>query len=191
MRVCKDNLLIRCWWFFIISHRVLFTALIITSDFTCLCTEIHINKSFNIVMFNICPTKTLYFIYENEMPDISNRVTNQRLTRARKIFIHLTKFLTSPAKVYNNQQFIVHPVINYWSCPQSGQEFSSCGCWGHKGSPMLFIYKIKHKIANKNSNNSYTEDQGRNAIKLPKTAYNSFSKVWKQLIWFMESIFIP
>ena len=27
--------------------------------------------------------------------------------------------------IFNNEQFIVHPVINYWSCPQSGQEFSS------------------------------------------------------------------
>ena len=31
-------------------------------------------------------------------------------------------------QVYNNQQFIVHPVINYWSCPQSDQEFSFCCC---------------------------------------------------------------
>jgi len=84
---------------------------------------------------------------------------------------------TNTKQVYNNQQFIVHPVINYWSCPQSGQEFSSCGCSGDKGSPLLFKYKIKHKIATKDSNNSYTEDQGRNTIKLPKTAYNSFSKV--------------
>ena len=30
--------------------------------------------------------------------------------------------------VYNNRQLLVHPVINYWSCPESGQEFSSCGC---------------------------------------------------------------
>jgi len=31
-------------------------------------------------------------------------------------------------QVYNNKHFIVHPVINYWSCPQFDQTFSSCGC---------------------------------------------------------------
>jgi len=40
-------------------------------------------------------------------------------------------------------------------------------------------------------NSGSTEDQGRNTIiKLPKIAYNSFSKVWIQLIWYMKSIFI-
>jgi len=48
---------------------------------------------------------------------------------------------------------------------------------------LLFKYKIKHKMANKGSNNSYKADQGKNTIKLPKSAYNSFSKVWKQLNW--------
>ena len=91
-------------------------------------------------------------------------------------------------QVYNNQQFIVHPVINYWSCPQSDQESSSCDCWGDKGSPLLFKYKIKHKIANKDSNNSYTEDQGRNTIKLLKTPYNSFMQSMKNR--YMESIFM-
>ena len=27
---------------------------------------------------------------------------------------------------------LVHPVIKYWSYPQAGQEFSSCGCSGDK-----------------------------------------------------------
>ena len=47
-------------------------------------------------------------------------------------------------------------------------------------------YQLDHK-GDKDNNyvfaNSYTEDQGRTTIKLPKTGYNSSSKVWKQLIW--------
>jgi len=45
----------------------------------------------------------------------------------------------------------------------------------NKGSLLLFKYKIKPKVSKKDSNNSYTEDQGRNTIKLPKTAYYFFS----------------
>jgi hypothetical protein len=41
------------------------------------------------------------------------------------------------------------------------------------------------------SSSGYTEDQGRNTIiKLPKTAFISFNKVWIQLILYMKSIFI-
>jgi len=58
-------------------------------------------------------------------------------------------------------------------------------CWGDKESP-LFKYKIKHKIAKP----VIIHAQRRNTIKLPKTVYNSFSKIWKQLIWYMESIFM-
>jgi len=39
------------------------------------------------------------------------------------------------------------------------------------------VIREAHCCLNKDSNDSYTEDQGRNTIRLPKTAYNSFSKV--------------
>jgi len=56
------------------------------------------------------------------------------------------------------------------------QEFSSSGFLGDKGSPLLFKYKIKHKIANKDSKISYIEDQGRNRIKLPELMLTDKSK---------------